>query len=259
MVKVIFIIFTLFTSSSSVILDCEYSLEWWPKVDLKYSCVSTLSEVSTIQRVTGVNGNHESDRNNSHVQSIEFQDCTGSTYIPQNMLNFFPNLIGIRLINCGILILSGNELSEHQNLQLFAVESTKLERIPGNFFEPTPQITVIGFADNNLKHVGFNLLKSLNNLSWVSFYNNDCINQTATSLNEIPSLITNLATNCIDIFEEPTTTTSTTILNSESTSDETTTQGNFEETTTNGCTFIPKSVLITIIMFLSVRINFNVI
>lgn len=252
MVKVIFIIFTLFASSFSVILDCEFSFEWWPKVESKYSCVTTLSEVSTIQRVTGVNGNHKIDKNNSEVESIEFQDCIGSTYIPQNMLNFFPNLIGIRLISCGILILGGNELHEYQNLQLFAVESTQLERIPGNFFASTPQISVIGFADSNLKYVGSKLLQSLNNLSWVSFYNNDCINQTATSLNEIPSLITNLATNCIDIFEESTTTTSTTISNSESTSDETTMQGNTEETTTNGCNYNARYLWIAIVSLIKI-------
>lgn len=251
MVKIIVVILALITSSYAVTINCEYSLESWPIVNYKYSCMTTLSEVSTNQRLTGVRGDHQVGKNHSDVESINFSDCTGSTFIPRDMLNFFANLIGIRLINCGILILSGNELNEYQNLQLFAVESTRLERIPGNFFASTPQITVIGFAENNLKHVGSKLLQSLNNLAWISFFDNDCINQTATSSAEIPSLITNLTANCIDIFEE-TTVTSTTITTSEVTPEMTTE----EETTTMGSEDVKENFIMLVMTLILYGINF---
>lgn len=212
MKKIFTLIFllTIFPSLNSVVLNCEYSFERWLITIEKYSCVTTLSEVSTNQRLTGVNGNHLENKNHSNVESIEIIDCTGSTFIPRNMLNFFPNLIGIRLVNCGTLILSGNELNEYNNLSLFAIESTKVERIPGNFFSTTPQISVIGFADNSIKYVGSKLLTNLTNLSWVSFHNNECISQTATTRDEISVLIESLITSCVDILEVTTTTTITT-------------------------------------------------
>lgn len=251
MVKVIFIILALFTQSYSVILECKYLSEWWPKMEFKYSCVTTLSEVSTTQRLRAVNGEHEAGKNNSHVESIEFQGCTGSTFIPKDMLIFFPNLIAIRLMSCGSLILTGNELNEYENLQMFAVEMTKIERIPGNFFAFTPQISIIGFADNNLKYVGSKLLQTLNNLSWISFANNDCINQTATSLDEIPSLITNLVANCIDILEETTSTTFTSIMTSSAmTTEETTVVGETTTKVTNGCEGVKVNLMVVTILII---------
>lgn len=204
--KLILCLISIISSTSAVILNCQYFYEWWPLAGEKYSCVTTLSEVSTNQRLTAVNGNHLNSNNHSDVESIEFIDCTGSTFIPRNMLNFFPNLIGVRLVNCGILILSGSELNEYGNLSLFAVEGTRLERIPGNFFSSTPLISIVGFADNKLKHVGSKLFIDLTNLSWISFYNNECINQTANTREEISMLIGNLTLQCVDILEITTTT-----------------------------------------------------
>lgn len=205
--KLLLCLISIISSSSAVILNCQYSDEWWPLAGVKYTCITTLSEVSTNQRLTAISGNHLDSKNHSDVESIEFIDCTGSTFIPRSMLNFFPSLIGVRLVNCGILVLSGSELNEYENLSLFAVESTQLERIPGNFFSPTPKISVVGFNDNKLKYVGSKLLKDLTNLSWISFYNNDCINQTATTREEISKLIGDLTLQCVDILEITTSTT----------------------------------------------------
>lgn len=205
--KLILCLISTILSSIAIKLNCNYSFEWWPVSGKKYSCVTTLSEVSTNQRLTEISGDHQNSKNHSDVESIEFIDCTGSTFIPRNIMFFFPNLIGVRLVNCGILILSGSELNEYGNLSLFAVEGTQLERIPGNFFSATPLISIIGFADNKLKYVGSTLLNNLPNLSWISFYNNECINQTATKPEEISMLIGNLTSQCVDTFEILTTTT----------------------------------------------------
>lgn len=245
MVKVLFIIFSLFSSSYSVVLDCVYSPHWWPAgVGEKFTCITTLSEVSTTKVVTSIRGEPE-NKTLADVESISFNSCHGTIFIPQDMQNFFPNLIGIQMFHCGVLTLDGNELNQYENLQLFAIESTQLERIPGNFFAMTPQIKVIGFAENDLKYVGSKLLNSLNNLTWVSFYNSGCINQTATSSTEIESLISHLTTNCIDIFEITTTrTTSTTVMTSDSSSRTTTADENNDETTTNGCNELMMNLLI---------------
>lgn len=250
--KIILVFITLCISSlNSVVLYCRYSFEWWPASDEKYSCVTTLSEVSTNQRLTAVNGDHLVGKNYSDVESIDFAGCSGSTFIPRRMLNFFPNLVGIRLDNCGILVLSGNELNEYERLTHFAVESTQLERIPGNFFASTPEISVIGFAENQLKYVGYNLLRNLTNLLWISFNNNDCISQTATTSEEIDALIENLTEKCVDVFE---TTTALTTITTEMSSTESSTIQVTEATTPSKGVGVEINFLVMILVVLKFQI-----
>jgi hypothetical protein len=158
----------------------------------------------------GYNGSHVGNRNRNDVRGVRFPAdvCASSnlTEIPNNLLNIFPNLIALEFINCPITTLSGFELENYPNLEVFELSFTDLERIPGNFFNITNSISHINFSDNKIKFTGTNLLNHLNNLRRLYFERNICIDMHAQNNNQINALIQCLNNNCRDNDEGSTTT-----------------------------------------------------
>jgi hypothetical protein len=135
-------------------------------------------------------------------------NCSEISSIPSGISSYFPNFTAIYFINCGINFLSGSELEEYPQLEWFGLYRSELERIPGNFFEPTRNLKFVNFNSNQISRVGENLLDGLENLERVYFNNNICINKYATNSTGIEEIIENLRVNCADV--ETTTFTTTT-------------------------------------------------
>lgn len=149
------------------------------------------------------------NRTNDDIDVISLER-TNLTFIPQGLEHFFPNMIGIYMFNTSLAVLNGNELNKYVNLTWFAVEESLLERVPGNFFDFTPNVVSIWFIECKINHLGANLFQPLNitALKLLSFVNNVCINEYAfgdsNNNTAIRRLIDNVISKCPDIQETTT-------------------------------------------------------
>jgi hypothetical protein len=166
----------------------------------------TLGNLDEIE-LTAVYGMHQADKTNSDVKGLGIHNQPNLTFFPKRMENFFPGLIAFNFGNTRISTLNGDELNPFPNFIEFQISSNPvLERIPGNLFSQTKNLTGVYLRNNNIKHVGEGLLNGLN-LTHTYFQNNYCINQNAFNTTQLAALIETLNNNCTD-SETTTTTTS---------------------------------------------------
>lgn len=149
--------------------------------------------------VLGYYGTHAAGYLSSDVKAIWFRaNCDQLTHVPRGLLDFFPNIVEISIHYCGIVTLSGRELEEYPKLQSWTMHGTEVEKIPGNFFKATPDMSFVGFQNNKIKFVGRKLLENLTKLQKVNFQENVCINDFSMNFNEVKKLIESLKLKCAD-------------------------------------------------------------
>lgn len=161
-----------------------------------YQCQTHPLNVESSQYVTSVTGIHLANKTNNDVAAIHISKCNDLTYIPKGLVNVFPNLIGVYLQGCGISSLNGTELIEYPLLQLFALELSPLQHVPGNLFEHNPDIFFVSFTDNTIRSTGRELLTNLDKLSEIYFENNTCISANVTTMQGVPGFIEKLNNQC---------------------------------------------------------------
>lgn len=197
-----FLIFLLFSSTSAFQLNCIFNVPvFWSILDQLYTGICWINAPIIGDRVTGYNGTHFDGRTSLDVEGLILTDDNRGFFktIPQGLLEFFPNFRALQIVGCpAITELSGNELIEYLELELFNLGETNIDRVPGNIFQPTPNLRQAGFSNNPITRVGSGLLDNLMRLEVVYFEKNICINQNAMSPSEIPALIEALRINCGD-------------------------------------------------------------
>lgn len=212
--KFLFLLLTFTPSSLAIVLNCTFQLAIFDQLPQSYSCYEPiLSNIGQSEQITAVFGNHLSGHTNDDVDLLWINNVHSLTYFPRGAENFFRNLKAIGIRNSNIENLIGDELDHFEKLVWFVLNYNLFERVPGDFFSGTPNLRALWLNNNRIKHVGESLLNSLQFLNYTNFYENYCINEAATSFEQMPRLIENLSNNCTD-FElttaESTTTTTTT-------------------------------------------------
>lgn len=165
-----------------------------------YACsVSGVDLSDDPVRVTGYSGTHLNNLTRFDVRSV-FIPCSSFNLrvVPQGILEFFPNIILLRLSGCFGVTLTGSELIEYQNLEGFGVNNGDLERIPGNLFRSTPKLRYAIFESNLIERVGAGLFDNLMDLEIALFGSNVCVDKNVESADEIQGLTEVLRSNCTD-------------------------------------------------------------
>lgn len=200
---IVFFILCVFiiASTSALTFDCKFVEAPWMAIGLNYQCQTQPFNVESTQYLTNVSGIHIDNKTNHDVIAIHISNCFDLSYIPKGLLRIFPNLIGIYLHGCGIVSLSGTELNEYPRLKLFALESSPLFYVPGDFFAQNPDMLLISFVENKINATGRNLLSNLNKLSEVYFESNICIDKNATTMEEIQEFNEQLNRDCSSASE----------------------------------------------------------
>lgn len=196
---IIFYLFSsIFATIYAITFDCTFEIsEHYIGVGPLYRCRAEISGIFDSRNLTDVSGDHLVGKNNTDVGEIFITGYTDLDFVPQGMIKFFPNLVAIGLIYSGIRKLNGDELHEYPRLKMTTLSHGQLERISGNLFQKTPEMVIIVFFNNSIIHVGDNLLNNLENLDFVNFLFNACIDMQ--SINPFDRLIENLRTFCRDV------------------------------------------------------------
>lgn len=114
------------------------------------------------------------------------------TYFPIN-INVFPFLKSVDFSNSSISSMTPVNLT---GLVTLSMSDNKLVSLDGDLFSLSPMLRQVEFNNNQLQHVGHNLLSSLSQLEIATFTNNPCINRQATTQSEIQALNNELPIRC---------------------------------------------------------------
>lgn len=196
----IFVLILFLTSIKSFTINCDFQLSQdEPFIGVVYECdVRSLDQSLNSTHLTGYSGNHLQGFSAVDVRKIFFQ-FTSLSVVPQGIQEFFPTIYSLQITGSPISSVTGFELNEYKNLQVFILDQTNLIRVPGNFFGENLAIRHISFSNNRIQHVGINILDHLPRLEWVDFVFNVCIHGWATTPEAIVVLKENLRKLCPDI------------------------------------------------------------
>lgn len=221
----VFTFFLLILSVSGLVLDCNFNNgSNWILLGNVYTCQASVRGEGL--EVTQVNGSHLAEKSNNDVIFVTFDpQANDIKYLPRNIESFFPNLRGFRFMATNFLSVSTQDLKPFPNLEYFASFTNKVEVLGGDLFKFNPKMRYVGFSNNLLKSVGYNMLIDLKELEQVDFYNNPCMNAGASNSAGIQNINQQLLTSCMNNV-----TTSSTI---QTTTEGTTTTFTTQETTEN--------------------------
>lgn len=79
-----------FKVCSALKFNCTFGMRWFDFVDTVYECDgSLLFDAANIDKVTSVNGTHQTERSNSDVVALRINN-RNLEYFPVNIETFFP-------------------------------------------------------------------------------------------------------------------------------------------------------------------------
>lgn len=141
----------------------------------------------------------EKSPRNRRVKGINFIDNKNIKYLPQNLGEALPNLIGISGFNSSLQSISSTDLSNLRKLKYLNLAKNSLRRIPSNSFDHLTSLEELDLSDNqidyldeaafekltslqtiylggnNLEHLPFRIFEFLPNLRNISLENNNLI------------------------------------------------------------------------------------
>ena len=219
----------VFHLSFCEILNCRFKDHTFYRVNF-YTCFVTSFDI-TINNVviTGHNGVHEPNKNDTDVKAIYIQE-TDTKYIPENLGRLF-NLtvlwIGSTqifevndkrfqgMINLEQLFLNSNKLTsiplntliDLMKLKIISLSSNRIEDLPNGIFKNNLNLEQIKLFNNKIKFLGSTLFDGLTKLYHVDLEGNVCINKWYKDITEMVQLKKDIKTQCFYSNENPPTTT----------------------------------------------------
>lgn len=179
----------------SVIFECNFQSVGWVQVDIQYTCLVTEIIGEEIQHVVDIRGNH-TDLSNKFVHAFSVQNMPGLERIPRGIEEFFSDIILLLWYSGSLTTITADDLKPFPDLKVLYISSNKLVSLDSDLFQYTPKIQRLHLEENQFKHIGRGLLDDLEDLQYVNFKDNTCINEIAKTPKEIEKLKLQLTTNC---------------------------------------------------------------
>lgn len=210
---VVFTIVALSGQIRAMTFDCHFSKVSWEYIGSQYACQSRILDmVENETVVTNVTGDHDLGRDNDNVGVLEIEFQIFLTKVPERIVVFFKNLLGLSITSCKLLSISNEDLKPFPKLQLLFLEQNKITNLDGNLLVNTPKLRQIAFGWNNLENVGAELFDSVKDLESAWFFENPCIDMYATRPIDMQILKESLLTNCPPLQKKTATLSTTTTL-----------------------------------------------
>jgi hypothetical protein len=165
----------------AITIECDYQqVEHFKDTGIEktiYSCEAKILHFGLDEsKVTQVAEGHIETFANQDVKLINI-DNQPYNKIPQGIEKFFPNLQGISVKDCKVENITKADLEPFPNLKYLTMNANFLEVLERHLFNSTLDLVLIDFSWNRLRHVGLNILNSLDKLKVAFFNSNDCIDE----------------------------------------------------------------------------------
>lgn len=185
----------------AISLDCNFGNVIWTNAGLAYTCTATIQGLG-IPVLTNVTGDHSENRTNDDVGALAISNQDMEFGIPQNIVDFFPNLIVLSLSNLGIYRVSSLDIAQFPALQVLILYRNQLDSLDGNLFVNNPLLLYINLSSNQIKHLGPNIFNPLRNLRVLRMTLNICIDEYADDAAKIAAFRWRASFQCPPSFEQ---------------------------------------------------------
>lgn len=183
-----------FEVCSGLGFNCTFGMRWFDFVGTVYECDgSLLFDAENTDKVTSVNGTHQTGRIHSDVLALRMNH-RNMEFFPVNIEAFFPNLKAITFYGNSIYEVKNAHLAPFPNLVYLNLYTNKITSIDGSLFDGLNSMQYVSFERNNIRHVGHDLV--LPKAGQIYFDANPCINMRASTPDQIEALRFNLLINC---------------------------------------------------------------
>lgn len=175
-------------SVEAIQFDCFFSIHnLSPLPGSRYTCLATVINTGSpfLENVTS--DHWPSDKSNDDVENLHIVG-QNLTFIPGGVSNFFKNLDALTVQFSSLTLISADDLKPFPRLVYIFLGYNKLSSHDGDLFKHTPHLQYASFEMNKIQHIGHDLVENLNNLIYLYFIDNDCINHWAETRAAVLSL-----------------------------------------------------------------------
>jgi len=127
--------------------------------------------------ISGNQHNHKQGKSNDDVIGVYIHNSPKIEKLPAITLKeMFKNIKALIIDVTSLKKISMNDLIGLENLTELRIEYSKLVSLPGDLFKNTPHLQYISLNNNDIKFIGRNLLKPLNEIKFIDLRDNVTIN-----------------------------------------------------------------------------------
>lgn len=195
----IFTFLQTFSVCTPFSVDCKYGIaNRWLVVGNQYHCDTSINVDGSDKTVTAITGTHYPNATHANVTTIKINGRLMLSFVPQGFSKFFENILVIEMYATTFQFLNGNEFDEFTKLVNLWIHTSKLTTISSQLFNKAPNIIVTDFRNNSIREVGRNLFSRIKveQLQYVRFSGNLCINRNAENQTDIRNIIADLKDLC---------------------------------------------------------------
>lgn len=205
-----FFVSSLIICSSAVVIRCDFGFDHFPIVGFQYGCFNaTVTDRNDPNYVSKIYGRHqqvqieEKAKNMTHSDVVVFQlsQMTRLEKLPEGIVSYLPNLIGLRWEDDNLTQITANDLIPFPDLLALSFWNNKLMTLDADLFKHTQKLIYINFSKNLIEEVGYGILDDMNVLE-AYFQLNKCIDFIARGANAMFQLKILLHVKCPPIQME---------------------------------------------------------
>lgn len=193
--NVLLLLLAIASPALSVVINCNFEEVNWNDGN-RYTCTILQVFNQDKDEVTLTVGEHLPSETHNDVKAFSSTIRDAFLTFPKDLDKDFPSLEAIRIRNSALTSISSTDLAPWPNLVYFSAANNKIKTLDGNLFDHSPKLQRIIFFNNLIQRVEDNLLSNLNELIYVDFVGNLCIDFVAETPEQIESLKTQLIRQC---------------------------------------------------------------
>ncbi|CRK91377.1 CLUMA_CG005050, isoform A [Clunio marinus] len=149
----------------------DFTCEWYPAKwralgELKNCYGRQISILNPKTIIESVNGDKDSTYDDIEGFWIENEVVN---YVPEKVTTFLPNIKAFGIDNCGLKIITKDDLKPFTKLIRFEVHRNELQYLESDLFTYNKELKFVTVFDNNLMVVGDAILKPLPELTQTQF------------------------------------------------------------------------------------------
>lgn len=140
-------------------LHCKYYKI--PFDNTLYTCeVVKVTKSATTSEIEVIPGVHMEGKSNEDIEHLRIVSKE-LKFIPRDLIRWFPNLLDVTIINCGIEKVSREDFIGLGKLKVLNLSHNKLTSLPDDLFADMKNIEEIYFDPNNIKFFSSKILEPI--------------------------------------------------------------------------------------------------
>lgn len=159
-------------------VDCDFKTSNYDGLGSVYIC-SARNDLNILSKdvalIESASGNHINSKQNINVMVFE-ADNKKTEYFPKGLEKIFENLKGIYIGKGRLKELQKSDFAGYTELLYLELENNDIQFLEDGVFDYIPNILTIWLLNVKIIHIGENVFQNLNNLRFLGFVQNTCVN-----------------------------------------------------------------------------------